>query len=135
MIQSRFLGGRQASAAQSLSHLRIIKDGLKACKNGAGLINPQSAFERMNEIQRYEDPEAYQPEMEHALVVKMEQDRERKQKLEADQKRRDNIAEEKLQHEKALFDFDEEVNDLDVVEDRYPAYAEDNEERMKEMFY
>jgi len=40
-----------------------------------------------------------------------------------------------LDHEKALFDFDEEVNELDVVEDRYPAYAEDNEEKMKEEFF
>lgn len=89
----------------------------------------------MNEIQRYEDPEAYQPELEQALVVKLEQDRERKQKLEAEAQRRDQKAQEKLQHEKALFDFDEEVNDLDIVEDRYPAYAEDNEEKMREMFY
>lgn len=40
-----------------------------------------------------------------------------------------------MDHEKALFDFDDEVNDLDVVQDRYPAYAEDNEEKMKEEFF
>lgn len=119
-IQSRFLGGRQASAAHSLSHLRIIKDGLKACKNETGFLNPQSAFDRLNEIQRHEDPEAYQPELEHALIVKLNQDRERKQKLEAEARRREEREYEKLQHEKALFDFDEDVNDLDIVEERYP---------------
>jgi hypothetical protein len=24
-------------------------------------------------------------------------------------------------HEKALFDFDEEIDDLDIIEDRYPV--------------
>jgi len=25
------------------------------------------------------------------------------------------------EHEKALFDFDEEIDDLDIIEDRYPV--------------
>ena len=28
---------------------------------------------------------------------------------------------EKIEHERALFDFDEDINDLEKVEERYPA--------------
>ena len=36
----------------------------------------------------------------------------------------DNKKREAQEHEKALFDFDEEINNLDEVQDRYPVVSE-----------
>ena len=33
-----------------------------------------------------------------------------------------------MQHEKALFDFDEEINELDDIKDRYPVILNNGQE-------
>lgn len=33
-----------------------------------------------------------------------------------------------MQHEKALFDFDEEINELDDIKDRYPVILPNGQE-------
>ena len=43
--------------------LANLQDGLKACKNEVGFFNPMIAFSALNEIQKMEDPKAYQPEI------------------------------------------------------------------------
>jgi hypothetical protein len=40
---------------------------LKACRGESGFFNPMQANECLNEIQKKEDPKAYQPDMEIAL--------------------------------------------------------------------
>jgi hypothetical protein len=40
-----------------------LHDGLNACKDEKGFFNPIKAFNCLNEMQKMEDPKAYQPEI------------------------------------------------------------------------
>ena len=75
----------------------------------------------MNDIQKMDDPKAYEPDME----VQMNAKRKRDQELEEQKKRHEQAKAEKLQqiqeHERALFDFDEEIDHLQEVHERYPG--------------
>ena len=72
----------------------------------------------LNDIQKQEDPKAYEPEILQNIKAKQMRDQAAKQT-------KDNRYQEALEHEKALFDFDEGVNDLEMVEDRYPNTFKD----------
>ena len=58
------------SGAQSMTHLQAVKEGLKACKGTKGFFNPQEAFACLNDIQKKEDPKAYENEIEQAYEMK-----------------------------------------------------------------
>ena len=94
---------------QSQKVIDKVKQGLKACKGESGFFNPTMAFDCLNDIVRKENPIAYQPEVDKIISAKILRDKtENTKKCEAQE------------HEKALFDFDEEIDDLEHVENRYP---------------
>lgn len=53
----------QTSENQELSQLDRVKLGLKACKGKEGIFNPIQAFSCLNNLQKQEDPRAYEPEV------------------------------------------------------------------------
>lgn len=104
----------------SMKVLDRINLGIQNCKQQTGVLDPQKMFELLNEIQKKEDPDAYQPE-----IIKTIQQREKKKQEQdlLDEKRRlDELERRRKQeeHEKALFDFDQDIDDLEQVEERYP---------------
>ena len=46
-----------------MTQLEKVKLGLKACKGKEGFFNPMEAFNCLNNIQKQEDPCAYEPEV------------------------------------------------------------------------
>ena len=50
--------------SKSVSYLGNIQAQLKACKGESGFFNPEQAFSKLNEIQKAEDPKAYEPELQ-----------------------------------------------------------------------
>lgn len=50
--------------------------GLKACKGESGFFNPLKAFDCLNDIQKKEDPKAYEPDMEVQMNAKRKRDEE-----------------------------------------------------------
>ena len=52
---------RRLKAKLSQSDLQKVKIGLKDCKGESGLFNPLKAFDRLNDMQKQLDPDAYQP--------------------------------------------------------------------------
>ena len=48
------------SGNQSLTHLEKVQMGLKACKGKEGFFNPMQAFSCLNDLQKSEDPRAYE---------------------------------------------------------------------------
>lgn len=86
--------------------LEKLQEGLmKECQNPLGLMNPSKAFMFLNALQKEDCPEAYEPE-----IVIIQKKRNEIKRLE------DEIA---LMQEKTLFDFDEEVDHLSLVSERY----------------
>ena len=68
-------------------------------------MNPAMIFNALNNIQRDEDPEAYEPE----IVI------QHRKKREIIRQRQEMI----YNADKALFDFDDDIDNLSEVEDRY----------------
>lgn len=54
---------RNSMGNNSMAQLEKLKQGLKACKGKDGFFNPMQAFECLNDIQKQEDPCAYEPEV------------------------------------------------------------------------
>ena len=75
----------------------------------------------MNVMQKKDDPQAYQPEIVKTIQLKQLRDTEEQQKREEKERLKQEKIEEDKKHEKALFDFDHEIDDLEKVEERYPA--------------
>lgn len=98
------------TGTQSMTHLQAVRDGLKACKGMNGFFDPKSAFNCLNEIQMKEDPQAYQPEVQKIIQRNLQRQKE----MEAVKKKKEQEKLEKqreaIEHEKALFDFDEDIN-------------------------
>jgi len=44
--------------------VKKVNIGLKACKGESGIFNPLKAFDCLNDIQKKDDPNAYEPEIE-----------------------------------------------------------------------
>lgn len=103
-----------------MTHLQAVKDGLKACKGMNGFFDPKSAFDCLNQIQMNEDPEAYQPEVQKIIERNVQRQKERDAMRQKKEQERLAKQREAIEHEKALFDFDEDINQLDKVQDRYP---------------
>ena len=91
------------------SKIDIIQQLLKdKCTQGQ-LINPAMALQLLNIAQREEDPEAYEPEFVVQQRKKLEQQKHEEEQRAATVKERD-----------ALFDFDDQIDQLSEVSDRYP---------------
>ena len=114
------LQARGQPGNQSLAQLERVKEGLKACKGKSGFFNPAQALNRLNDLQKQEDPRAYEPEVvkQQKALKQRQNDARRRQELQAMEKL--NAAQE---IDKALFDFDEDIDHLEDVGDRYPAAA------------
>jgi len=115
MLQARGQPGNQ-----SLTQLERVKEGLKACKGKSGFFNPAQAFNCLNDLQQQADPRAYEPEVvkQQKALKQRQKDARRQQELKAMEKL--NAAQE---IDKALFDFDEDIDHLEDVGERYPAAA------------
>ena len=70
-----------------------------------GIMNPAKAFNCLNAIQKEDCPEAYEPE----IVIQYKKKEEKmKAQLELE-----------YEIDKTLFDFDDDIDKLSEVEDRY----------------
>lgn len=79
----------------------------KECKGQLGMLNPNKALNFLNVLQKEDCPEAYEPEI--AIIQKQKQEEKRRQEM---------IVSE---IDKTLFDFDEEIDNLSNVSERYQA--------------
>lgn len=75
----------------------------------------------MNQIQKEKDPEAYKPEIEKTVIQREAQMKKIKLMEEERKKHIELMMKEKEDHERALFDFDQDIDELEKVEERYPA--------------
>ncbi|CDW87820.1 UNKNOWN [Stylonychia lemnae] len=90
----------------SLNDLSVVQQRLKKeCKGDLGIVNPMKAFSILNMIQKEDCPEAYEPE-----IVTLH-----KQKLLEKQR----IEEYNNDVDKTLFDFDDDIDKLSNVSERY----------------
>ena len=84
------------------------------------------AFNCLNDIQKEENPNAYEPE----VVKTINAINAREERLNHFKKQQEDLKQEKLnqalEHDRALFDFDEDINNLEEVKERYPAVAVPN---------
>lgn len=81
------------------------------CKGDLGVVNPYKAFNCLNLIQKEDCPEAYEPEIVIAFKKKKE---ERLRELEFYN-----------EVDKTLFDFDDEIDKLSEVEERYKVLIDE----------
>ena len=94
--------------------ISILEKRIKnECKGELGVIVPHRAFEFLNDIQREDNPDAYQPE----LVLQYQKRLLEKQLRE----------QQEYDIDKTLFDFDDEIDKLSEVEERYKAFPEKQE--------
>lgn len=82
-----------------------------------GIFNPNAAQEFLNDVIKKQNPEAFINQMETITLKKIEREKKIKNADQQKQRRQQNAE----QLDKALFDFDEEVDLLDNVEERYPV--------------
>ena len=75
-------------------------------------MNPAKAFNILNNLQREVCPEAYEPEVVLAQRVKQDQ-------LEAQLRMKEQELKEMQEMDKRLFDFDDELDQLSEVSERY----------------
>ena len=83
------------------------------------MINPAKVLDTMNMVQVEENPDAYVPDIEK--VHRRRQEMLRLQKFKQEQE-----AQWVIDQDKALFDFDESVDNLSQVSDRYQIPDTDN---------
>jgi ribosomal 50S subunit-associated protein YjgA (DUF615 family) len=82
-------------------------------KKETGVVDPYQAFDALNALLRAEDPGAFESDIVE-LHRRKKQERAEQQAIE--QRRLDKVRE----ADKALFDFDEDIDDLSEVSERYP---------------
>ena len=68
---------KMMNGVQSASNLTHLQMGLKQCKDQSGFFNPMKAFEKLNDIQKQEDPNAYVPE----VIIQINKKKEREEEL------------------------------------------------------
>lgn len=92
--------------------MAALKEKLeKDCLDGeGGLMNPAKALDILNELQRKDCPEAYEPEIVMANRLKKEAMIEQEEFWK--------------QMDKTLFDFDDDVDHLSEVSERYKLQKE-----------
>ena len=102
---SNFDIGKNNEAFENVNEISHLHQRLKReCKGDLGLMNSSKLISFLNVIQKESCPEAYMPEIVNA------QQRRRKGQ---DNKTLEN------EFDKTLFDFDEDVDKLNEVSDRY----------------
>lgn len=84
-----------------------IVDLLREAENDQGVLNPAKALKLMNFKQKEQCPEAYEPEF-------VTQHRKKVELQEWEKTIRDK-------RDAALFDFDDSLDELSKVSDRYPV--------------
>ena len=94
------------------SKLDLLYDRMKQCHGDGGVVDPSKLFEIMNKVQVEEDPEAYVPNIE-----KVHRQREEVRRMEKWYEEQN--ARRQYEADKALFDFDESVDNLSQVSERY----------------
>ena len=105
---------------QTVKNLDKVKRGLMQCKGESGFFNPAQAFNCLNDIQKEENPNAYEPEVAKTInAIKAREDKLKKEQEDAKMKKINQAREQ----DRALFDFDEDINNLEEVKERYPAVA------------
>lgn len=92
----------------------MLQQKLKDCKKEGGLVDPSLLLNALNDVCREEDPEAYEPEI--VIQHRKKQEVKRLEKL-LEQERAQMI----YDADKALFDFDDSIDNLSIVSDRYPV--------------
>ena len=88
-------------------------------------MNPLKAFDKLNDIQKEEDPRLYEPTVVNLLNAaaqrQRQEDCERERHQSDVQQRQQRKFMAAQEFDKALFDFDEDINRLEQVQERYPA--------------
>ena len=104
-----------------MKQLEKLRIGLKNATGETGVVDFQKAFEAMNQVQIAEDPQKYESEMLKNLQAKRKREAER----EAEKKRQQEVKSRLVEEvDKALFDFDEEIDNLEEVQERYKVEKE-----------
>lgn len=97
--------------------LRKVQEKLKQCLHRKdGLFNQSQAEEYLNSVIKEHNPEAFTNPVE-TLAKKRQHQRTR--------------VEQAKEHERALFDFDEDINDLEKVTERYASLVKTKNEETK----
>lgn len=96
------------------SKMDLIYERLKQCQGDGGVVDPSKILSTMNMVQIEEDPEAYVPNIEKQHKRRQEMRKMEKWYEEQYQRKMDEL-------DRALFDFDESVDNLSQVSDRYQA--------------
>lgn len=123
------------SGKNSAKLLDKMNSSLFQCKNTDGVFNPNKVYEMMNMMHRLKDPDAYQPEIVKTIQQKKEKEQEMKMQSEIFKKIADERAQRKKvneEHDKALFDFDQDIDELDDVAERYPGVLNESDTAKKE---
>ncbi len=85
---------------------------LECKEKDSGVMNPAKIFSCLNNIQKEDCPEAYEPEI--AITYKRKEEELKKKKDFEDEV------------DKTLFDFDDEIDKLSDVAERYKFYPDSN---------
>lgn len=97
------------------SKIDVLYERLKQCHGDGGMIDPAKVLNTMNKVQIEENPDAYVPNIE-----KLHRRREELRRIgKAKYEQQKQIAEDAYDVDKALFDFDESVDNLSQISDRY----------------
>lgn len=114
--KSRLLAKELAEAPPQIKHteskLDLLYERLKQCHGDGGMIDPAKVLDTMNMVQIEENPDAYVPNIE-----KLHRRREELRRIEKVQQ--EQCAQRAYDQDRALFDFDESVDHLSEVSDRY----------------
>ena len=94
------------------SKIDLLYERLKQCQGDGGVVEPLKILETMNNVQIEEDPDAYVPQI-------TQQHRRKEEMRKIEKLYEEQYAKKLFEHDKALFDFDESVNNLSQVSERY----------------
>jgi len=94
------------------SKIDLLYERLKQCQGDGGVVDPSKIMATMNMVQIEEDPDAYVPNIE-------KQHRRKEEMRKMEKWYEEEYAKKLYEHEKALFDFDESVDNLSQVSERY----------------
>jgi len=96
------------------SKIDLLYERLKQCQGDGGIVDPSKIMATMNMVQIEEDPDAYVPNIE-------KQHRRKEEIRRMEKWYEEQYAKKAYDVDKALFDFDESVDNLSQVSDRYIA--------------
>ena len=55
---------KKSESLHKLTNLQNVKEKLQNCKHQSGFFNPMAAFDILNDINRKQNPKAYENELE-----------------------------------------------------------------------